>query len=76
MVRDVTNSVMVRAVFIQLITTIRDALLVVAIVVQVLCVTNLSILTVFIGVASTKVLTSSMSTDGMRLWTVVVCETT
>lgn len=73
MVRDVTNSIMARAVIIQLITTIRNTLLVVAIFVQVSCVTNLSSLAVFIGGASTKVLRSSMSTDGMRPWTVVVC---
>ena len=73
MVRDVTNSIMARAVFVQLITTIRDTLLVVAISVQVSCVTNLPSVAVFIGIASTKVLRSSMSTDGMRSWTVVVC---
>jgi len=72
-VRDVTNSFMARAVIIQLITTIRNTLLVVAISVQVSCVTNLPSVAVFIGIASTKVLRSSMSTDGMRSWTVVVC---
>jgi len=72
-VRDVANSIVARAVIIQLITTIRNTLLVVAISVQVSCVTNLPSLAVFIGVASAKVLRSSMSTDGMRSWTVVVC---
>lgn len=71
--RDVTNSIMARAVIIQLIATIRNTLLVVAISVQVSCVANLPSLAVFIGVASAKVLRSSMSTDGMRSWTVVVC---
>ena len=74
MVRDVTNSIMAGAV-IRKITIPWDALPVVAIIVQVLCVTNLSSLAVFIRVASTKVFTSPMSTDGMRLWTVVVCGT-
>ena len=73
MVRDVANSIMAGAVIVQLITTIRNTLLVVAISVQVSCVTNLASLAVFIGIASTKVLRSSMSTDGMRSWTVVVC---
>jgi len=73
MVRDVTNSIMARAVIVQLITTIRNTLLVVAISVQVSCVTNLPSFAIFIGIASTKVLRSSMSTDGMRSWTVVVC---
>jgi hypothetical protein len=72
-VRDVTNSFMARAVIIQLITTIWNTLLVVAISVQVSCITNLPSVAVFIGIASTKVLRSSMSTDGMRSWTVVVC---
>ena len=72
MVRDVTDSIMARAVIIQLITTIRNTLLVVAISVQVSCVTNLASLAVFVGVASAKVLRSSVSTDGMRSWTVVV----
>ena len=76
MVRHVTNSIMARAVIIQPKATIRNTLLVVSISVQVSCVTNLPSLAVFIGVASTKVLASSMSTDGMRLWTVVVCGTT
>lgn len=71
--RDVTNSIMARAVIIQLIATIRNTLLIVAISVQVSCVANLPSLAVFIGVASAKVLRSSMSTDGMRSWTVVVC---
>jgi len=74
--RDVTNSIMARAVIIQLIATIRNTLLVVAISVQVSCVANLPRLAVFIGVASAKVLRSSMSTDGMRSWTVVVCGAT
>jgi len=73
MVRHVTNSIMARAVIIQPKATIRNTLLVVSISVQVSCVTNLPSLAVFIGVASTKVLRSSMSTDGMRPWTVVVC---
>ena len=73
MVRHVTKCIMARAVIIQLITTIRNTLLVVAISVQVSCVTNLPSLAVFIGVASAKVLGSSMATDGMRSWTVVVC---
>jgi len=72
-IRDVTNGIMARAVIIQLIATIRNTLLVVAISIQVSCVTNLPSLAVFIGVASAKVLRSSMSTDGMRSWTVVVC---
>merc|ERR1719430_2286161 len=71
--RDVTNSIMARAVIIQIVATIRNTLLVVAISVQVFCVTNLPSLAVFIGVASAKVLRSSMATDGMRSWTVVVC---
>ena len=73
MVRDVANSIVARAVIIQLITTIWNTLLVVAISIQVPCVTNLPSLAVFIGVASAKVLGSSMATDGMRSWTVVVC---
>jgi len=72
-VRDVANSIVARAVIIQLVTTIRNTFLVVAISVQVSRVTNLPRLTVFIGVASAKVLGSSMATDGMRSWTVVVC---
>jgi len=56
-----------------IVATIRNTLLVVAISVQVPCVTNLPSLAVFIGVASAKVLGSSMATDGMRSWTVVVC---
>ena len=56
-----------------IVATIRNTLLVVPISVQVPCVTNLPSLAVFIGVASAKVLRSSMSTDGMRSWTVVVC---
>jgi len=71
-VRDVANSIVARAVIIQLITTIRNTLLVVAISVQVSCVTDLASLAVFVGVASAKVLRSAMSTDGMRSWTVVV----
>ena len=73
MVRDVANSIVARAVIIQLITTIWNTLLVVAISIQVPCVTNFSSLAVFIGVASAKVLRSSVATDGMRSWTVVVC---
>ena len=73
MVRDVTNSIMARAVIIQLITTIGDTLRVVPVSVQVSCVTDLSSLAVFVGVASTLVIRSSMSTDGMRSWTVGVC---
>ena len=73
MVRDVANSIVARAVIIQLITTIWNTLHVVAISIQVPCVTNLPSLAVFIGIASAKVLGSSMSTDGMRSWTVVVC---
>jgi len=72
-VRDVTDSIMARAVIIQLITTIRNTLLVVAISVQVSCVTDLASLAVFVGVASAKVLRSSVSTDGMRSWTVGIC---
>ena len=75
-VRDVTDSIMAGAVIIQLITTIRNTLLVVAISVQVSCVTNLASLAVFVGVASAKVLRSSMTTDWVRPWTVVVCGTT
>jgi len=56
-----------------IVATIRNTLLVVAISVQVSCVTNLASLAVFIGVASTTVIRSSVSTDGMRPWTVVVC---
>jgi len=73
MVRDVANSIMAGAVIVQLITTIRNTLLVVAISVQVSCVTNLASLAVFIGIASTKVLRSSMSTDRMRSGTVIIC---
>jgi len=73
MVRDVTNSIMTRAVIVQLITTIRNTLLVITISVQVSCVTNLPSVAVFIGIAPTEVLRSSMSTDGMRSGTVVVC---
>jgi len=72
-VRDVTDSIMAGAVIIQLITTIRNTLLVVAISVQVSCVTDLASLAVFVGVASAKVLRSSVSTDGMRSWTVGIC---
>jgi len=71
--RDVTNNIIAIAVFIRLIATIRNTLLVVAISVQVSCVTNLPSLAVSIGVASTTVIRSSVSTDGMRPWTVVVC---
>jgi len=56
-----------------IVATIRNTLLVVPISVQVSCVTNLPSLAVFIGVASTTVIRSSVSTDGMRPWTVVVC---
>jgi len=56
-----------------IVATIRNTLLVVPISVQVPCVTNLPSLAVFIGVASAKVLRSSVATDGMRSWTVVVC---
>jgi len=75
MVRDVANSIMAGAVIVQLITTIRNTLLVVAISVQVSCVTNLASLAVFIGIAPTKVLRSSISTDRMRSGTVGVCGT-
>ena len=56
-----------------IVATIRNTLLVVAISIQVSCVTNLASLAVSIGVASTTVIRSSVSTDGMRPWTVVVC---
>jgi len=56
-----------------IVATIRNTLLVVPISVEVSCVTNLPSLAIFIGVASAKVLGSSMATDGMRSWTVVVC---
>jgi hypothetical protein len=72
-VRHVTNNIIARALFIRLIATIRNTLLVVAISIQVSCVTNLASLAVSIGVASTTVIRSSVSTDGMRSWTVVVC---
>jgi len=56
-----------------IVATIRNTLLVVPISVEVSCVTNLPSLAIFIGVASAKVLGSSVATDGMRSWTVVVC---
>ena len=76
MVRNVTTRIMARAVVIQLVATIRNALLVVAIAVQVSSVTDLSSLTIFVGIAAAKVLRASMTTDWVRPWTVVVCGTT
>ena len=58
--------------FTHCVTTIWDALCVVAISIYVSCVANLSRLTVSILFASTN---SIVVTDGMRLWTVVVCGT-
>jgi len=72
MVRHVTKCIMARAVIIQLITTIGNTLRVVPVSVQVSCVTDLSSLAVFVGVASTLVIRSSMSTDGMSVWTVAI----
>jgi len=76
MVRNVTKRIMARAVVIQLVATIWNALLVVAIAIQVSSVTDLSSLTIFVGIASAKVLRASMTTDWVRPWTVVVCGTT
>jgi len=72
MVGHVTDCFMARAVIIQLITTIRDTLMAVAVSVQVSCITDLSSLAVFVGVASTLVIRSSVPTDGMSLWTVAI----
>ena len=76
MVRHVANLIVARTVFVSLKATVRNALLVVAIAVQVSSVTDLSSLTIFVGVASAKVLRASMTTDWVRPWTVVVCGTT
>ena len=76
MVRNVTKRIMARAVVIQLVATIWNALLVVAIAIQVSSATDLSSLTIFVGIASAKVLRASMTTDWVRPWTVVVCGTT
>ena len=76
MVRHIANLIVARTVFVSLKATVRNALLVVAIAVQVSSVTDLSSLTIFVGVASAKVLRSSMTTDWVRPWTVVVCGTT
>ena len=76
MVRHVANLIVARTVFVSLKATIGNALLVVAIAVQVSGVTDLSSLTIFVGIASAKVLRASMTTDWVRPWTVVVCETT
>ena len=76
MVRHVANLVVARTVFVSLKATVRNALLVVAIAVQVSSVTDLSSLTIFVGIASAKVLRASMTTDWVRPWTVVVCGTT
>ena len=76
MVRHVANLIVARTVFVSLKATIGNALLVVAIAVQVSGVTDLSSLTIFVGIASAKVLRASMTTDWVRPWTVVVCGTT
>ena len=76
MVRHVANLIVARTVFVSLKATVRNALLVVAIAVQVSGVTDLPSLTIFVGVASAKVLRASMTTDWVRPWTVVVCGTT
>ena len=76
MVRHVANLIVARTVFVSLKATVRNALLVVAIAVQVSGVTDLSSLTIFVGIASAKVLRASMTTDWVRPWTVVVCGTT
>ena len=76
MVRHVANLIVARTVFVSLKATVRNALLVVAIAVQVSSVTDLSSLTIFVGIASAKVLRASMTTDWVRPWTVVVCGTT
>ena len=76
MVRHVANLIVARTVFVSLKATVRNALLVVAIAVQVSSVTDLSSLTIFVGIASAKVLRASMTTDWVRPWTVVICGTT
>ena len=76
MVRHIANLIVARTVFVSLKATVRNALLVVAIAVQVSGVTDLSSLTIFVGIASAKVLRASMTTDWVRPWTVVVCGTT
>ena len=76
MVRHIANLIVARTVFVSLKATIGNALLVVAIAVQVSSVTDLSSLTIFVGIASAKVLRASMTTDWVRPWTVVVCGTT
>ena len=76
MVRHIANLIVARTVFVSLKATVWNALLVVAIAVQVSGVTDLSSLTIFVGIASAKVLRASMTTDWVRPWTVVVCGTT
>ena len=73
MIWNIADCIKSFALGVVIVATIRNTLLVVAISIQVSCVTNLPSLAVFIGVASAKVLRSSMATDGMRSWTVVVC---
>merc|ERR1719494_837119 len=72
---DVTDGIESVTVLVQVVATVRDAFIAVAVPVDVPRVTDLVGLAVGVSVASAKVLGASMATNGVGSRTVVVCGT-